>query len=122
MRDAPDLHVMWGWLQVDEVIPVRSGATDSWMSYHPHMATSESRAANNTLYVARETLSARRTSSAIFPAPAPSRTYDERLRLTKPGYSRSVWALPQWFFPEPPRPPLGYHGDPERWQVRRRSA
>jgi hypothetical protein len=42
-------------------------------------------------------------------------TYDDRLRLTRPGCSRSRRSLPSWFAPGPDRPPLGYHAQPTRW-------
>ena len=42
--------------------------------------------------------------------------YDDRLRLTAPGASRSVWRLPDWFYPSGGRPPLGSHArNLERW-------
>ena len=52
---APDLHVIWGWLQIEEVAPVASSYSQPWMRYHPHVAAADHRA-NNTLYVSRETL------------------------------------------------------------------
>jgi hypothetical protein len=115
VHGAPDLHVIWGWLQVDEVISVGSATHPTWMGYHPHLVAG-SRGPNNTLYVAREKLTLKGVSLDMPGAGAFSR-FDDRLRLTKPGCNRSIWTLPPWFAPEPPRPPLGYHGDPDRWQV-----
>jgi hypothetical protein len=115
VQGAPDLHVIWGWLQVDEVIPVGSAIHPTWMNYHPHMVAG-TRGPNNTLYVARETLTLDGVSLDI-PGAGTFSTFDDRLRLTKPGFNRSIWTLPSWFAPEPPRRPLGYHGDPDRWQV-----
>jgi hypothetical protein len=111
---APDLHVIWGWLQIAKVVPVARLSPEPWMRYHPHVAAGEHRI-NNTLYISRETLAIDGTATDV-PGAGGFRTYDDRLRLTAPGRSRSQWRLPGWFAPTPPRPPLGYHGDPKRWQ------
>jgi len=115
ITDAPDIHVIWGWLQVDEVIPVGGGSHPSWMNYHPHMV-SGTRGRNNTIYVARERLTLDGVSLDL-PGAGTFSKFDEHLRLTKLGRNRSIWTLPAWFAPEPPRPPLGYHGDAERWRA-----
>lgn len=114
-QGAPDLHVIWGWMQIDEVIPVGNGPHSEWMRYHPHLVAG-SRGSNNTLYVAREKLTLDGLDLDLPGAGAFSH-YDDRLRLTKPGASRSTWALPRWFAPDGLRPPLGYHGDTARWTV-----
>lgn len=113
VKGAPDLHVLWGWFQIGDVIPVDGASTPSWMAYHPHLVAG-SRAANNTLYVARETLNVDGIVGDV-PGAGAFATYDDRLRLTKSGCNRSTWSLPSWFFPGPSRTPLGYHQDPTRW-------
>lgn len=115
VRGAPDLHVMWGWLQVAEVIKVGSEKHPAWMSYHPHLAPGR-QLASDTLYVARDRLRVGGVDLDL-PGAGTFGAYRDRLRLTAPGHNRSVWALPAWFAPNPPRPPLGYHGAPGRWQV-----
>ena len=55
VRGAPELHVLWGLLQVDAVSAVESGPVLAWAEYHPHL--SRTRRTNNTLYVAAEHLS-----------------------------------------------------------------
>lgn len=115
VHGAPDLHVIWGWMQIDEVIPVGGAAHPDWMSYHPHLIAG-TRGPNNTVYVARERL-ALEGAPVDLPGAGAFSHYDDRLRLTKPGASRSTWTLPSWFAPEHPRPPLGYHGDPARWTM-----
>lgn len=115
VRGAPDLHVLWGWLQIGDVVPVDHASMPTWMEYHPHLVPG-SRGPNNTVYVARETL-----GLDVVPVDLPGAgvfsTYDDRLRLTQPGASRSAWDLPAWFAPGDSRPALGYHSDPDRWQV-----
>lgn len=99
---APDLHVLWGWMEVGAVVDVGAGAgaVPTWAAYHPHVAGRAPRA-NNTLYVARH--------AGVF------RHYDDRLRLTRAGEARSRWSLPAWFEPRG-RAPLGYHHAPSRWR------
>ena len=111
---APDLHVIWGWMQVDEVVPVGSVEHPAWMKYHPHIASPRGR--GNTVYTAREKLTLD-GSELGFPGAGVFSHYNYRLRLTKTGSSRSVWDLPAWFAPGPSRPPLGFHDRPDRWQL-----
>ena len=116
VKGAPDLHVLWGWFQIGEVIPIEDGASSpAWMDYHPHLVAG-SRGANNTLYVASETLSVDGVGNDV-PGAGTFATYDARLQLTKPGCSRSSWSLPRWFYPGPSRTPLGYHHDLGRWNL-----
>lgn len=111
---APDLHVIWGWMQIGTVVPVGSVEHPSWMSYHPHIASPRGR--GNTVYVARENLALDGIDLDL-PGAGVFDLYDDRLRLTKKGSNRSTWELPSWFAPSDSRPPLGYHGDPDRWHV-----
>ncbi len=108
------MHVLWGWMQVDDVIPVGNCSLASWMAYHPHLAGF--RGPNNTLYVASETL-ALDGAWLDLPGAGVFSHYDDRLRLTKPGHKRSMWELPAWFAPRGSRPALGYHSDPGRWEL-----
>jgi hypothetical protein len=134
VKGAPDLHVVYGWLRVGEVLDlahqpycaqvsaicgesgpwlaVSRGAPRStlcappWAMYHPHCqwhGTGE-----NALYVAAH-------SDGLGDAEGGAiEHYDERLRLSAPGESRSFWRLPAWFHPRG-RTPLSYHADPDRW-------
>ena len=95
---APDLHVLWGWMQVDEVVPVGGVEHPAWMKYHPHIASPRGR--GNTVYTAREKL-ALDGIELDFPGAGVFSHYNDRLRLTKKGGSRSVWESPSWFVPVP---------------------
>jgi len=111
---APDLHVLFGWLQVARVIPVRAGGPEvpAWAGYHPHFhGDSEGR---NTVYVARDELRLPGMPTGSAGAGAFGR-YRDALRLTAPGRTRTGWRLPRWFFPRDGRPPLTYHGNPDQW-------
>lgn len=85
VRNAPDLHVIYGYLQVGDVIADKDEIAK--FHWHPHsrMATDK-----NCLFVARERLSwnSGMSGSGVF-------SYDRRLVLTKDGMSRSNWRLPE---------------------------
>ncbi|MEZ4662099.1 MAG: hypothetical protein R2911_31495 [Caldilineaceae bacterium] len=114
---APDMHVIYGWLQVESVFyPARCADADipAWLRDHPHCAPDFAR--QNAIYVARERLAlagvdGRIAGGGLFPACRPARqlTAAESAR-------RSLWRLPGWFYPPAPEQALSYHGKMERWQ------
>jgi hypothetical protein len=116
---APNLHVIFGWLEVDEVLPIvadrkSSLARHPWIASHPHVASPQHYTdARNTLYVASAAsgFGARLPFGAgLFPR------YLDTLRLTHSDADRrSTWALPAWFMPGPHRPALSYHSKASRW-------
>ena len=112
VRGAEDIHALWGWLQVDRVWDLtKSRDVPKWAADHPHLdGTPRSR---NALYCSSKelVLGAERTGK---PGAGVFGRWDERLRLTAPGRTRSIWRLPAWFLPRGRRP-LGYHSDPDRW-------
>jgi Nucleotide modification associated domain 3 len=114
VRDAPKIHVIFGWLQVGRVARASDdlAAEIPWANGHPHLAAPE-RYTNNTLYFASNGLS----SVAIDASGAG--TFDvlrPQLILSQadPYMGCSIWRLPQWFNPRG-RAPLTYHGKPTRW-------
>lgn len=119
VKDAPDLHVLFGWLQVGAVIDFAHG-TDcpDWAASHPHRQTSylqDAVKSGNVLYVASSCLKlfgcdTHHSGGGLFPKFIP------RLQLSKPNGLRSTWLLPQWFMPSHERKPLTYHSDMNRWQ------
>ena len=115
VKGAPDLHLLWGWLQVERVLAAETDQIPAWAAYHPHTGY-RGRYNFNTLYVARERLSIAGIQFELPGAGVFSR-YDQKLQLTKPGSNRSLWNLPAWFAPVDGRSPLGFHGRPARWCV-----
>jgi hypothetical protein len=111
---APDLHVVFGWLQIGQIISsTDAGRAPRWARYHPHFNRPLSYA-NDCVYVARSRaeIPGRRLDLAgagVFESSQP------RLCLTAPGRSRSVWQLPSWFCPTGRKSALSYHGGPQRW-------
>ena len=119
VRGAPELHLLWGWLQVYQkhrVADLRPNNLD-WGRQHPNICF-EYPDANNTVYAASRNLDLgiehdgqKIKGWGVFPK------FDQRLVLTDPrGAGVSNWRLPRWFYPEGNKPPLTYHPDRKRWR------
>ncbi|MCY4487394.1 MAG: hypothetical protein OXF11_09810 [Deltaproteobacteria bacterium] len=109
-------HVLWGWLQIGRIHKVDELTSETlpWARYHPHFQGK--RDVNNTLYIAADGL---RLNGREVDAPGAGlfRQIDDRLILTDPDAgSLTRWRLPAAFYPDARKPPLSYHGTPERWQ------
>jgi hypothetical protein len=117
-REAPNIHAMFGWLEVDLVLPVVSERdaclnASPWIANHPHVATpTHYTDPRNTLYVAKET-SEYRTSSI---GGGRFTRMNKNLCLTHEGSTRSIWSLPMWFMPTSGKTALSFHSDPRRWR------
>lgn len=111
-RGAPNLHVLFGWLQVGQVLSIPPQAPPAWAAEHPHVLNVDRR--RNTIYVAREHLSLSGDELDL-PGAGVFESYDDRLRLTAHGATRSVWQVPTWLVPHTGRRALGYHEDSKRW-------
>ena len=110
------MHVLFGWLQVAERIPVSSwSANDRWAVYHPHFARSPH--PSNVIYVSGKHL---RLPNRALNGTAGAGTfqfYSDKLRLTAPDSDRpGRWLLPEWFSPEHRPSTLSFHGDAARWE------
>ena len=115
VRGAAQLHLLWGWLQIEQVCKVDEIRTDAklrWAHYHDHFRGYDD--PSNTLYVASRRLDLGGIQAApgagVFPR------LDARLHLTEPGKPVSQWRLPRWFYPDGKKTPLTYHGTRARWQ------
>jgi hypothetical protein len=114
VRDAPKLHVIFGWLQIGRVSRANNELTTEfpWANGHPHLAAPE-RYKNNTLYFASDRLSSigiDASGAGTFGRLRPKLT----LSQTDPYVGCSMWQLPRWFLPNG-RPALSYHSKPARW-------
>lgn len=117
---AQDIHCLFGWLQVGALFhPGMDGTVPpTWTSEHPHVRDAGyycSDANNNTLYVASQRLSLPGlgrsvAGGGVFPQ------FTGNLQLTAPGHQRSLWRLPDFFYPTRGVPPLSYHVDLRRWR------
>jgi hypothetical protein len=121
-RNAPNIHALFGWLQVDERVAVGHDARPAlqrhpWLNGHPHIAGAESySSSNNSIYIGRETLTlagkdVKAPGAGVLPQ------FRKDLQLTAPGRTRSWWRLPIWFHPQAGRPALSYHVDSKRWSL-----
>lgn len=113
LKDAPDIHCMFGWLQVGEVINVAELQPIHYpkgLQEHPHFAFAKLMAHNNTIYVCADSL---------FDGEAPGAGvfthWSSHLQLTADGRSRSRWRLPAWMHPSSGLGPMSYHPSQSRW-------
>jgi len=112
---AADLHVIYGWMQVGQVVELAANAARAmpWAAYHPHLSDA-ARYKRNTLFVASSMLV---SIGLALPGGGAFSHFRPELCLTardEPG-GRSLWKLPGWFYPSG-RPALSRHGDRKRWR------
>jgi hypothetical protein len=115
---GPPVHVLWGWLQVGDVVPVdaiRGLRGWSWAAEHPHFAFPENPA--NTLYVAAPALTIPGAASKGAAGSGSFDRFDAARQLSAaPGARRAgTWKLPACFLPDGRRA-LTYHSSPSRWR------
>ena len=94
---GPDFHLIYGFLQVGEIIRVHNNKNiPLWLSNHPHTNIEKylemKAGTNNTIYLASDELTFLRgvPGYGCF-------KFGPKLVLTKPGETRTHWALPQEF-------------------------
>lgn len=120
-RGAPNRHVLFGWLQVGEVISLPEGpdATISkmpWLAEHPHLGFGPD--PRNTVYIAAEKLSLPGLGPLKAAGAGLFRTLRPELVLTAEGQpKRSLWSVPSWMAPASGRPPLSHHENLGRWKA-----
>ncbi|MFL5694718.1 MAG: hypothetical protein ACJ795_23245 [Ktedonobacteraceae bacterium] len=116
VRNTPDLHVIFGWLQVEQRIPVASlSEIPAWALDHPHCKATKYRSIDSiyisTSYLHLPGIDSNKPGSGVFPLLASD------LCLTAPNKSRSIWQLPNWFYPHENTPGLSYHSSLHRWKL-----
>jgi len=122
---APDLNIIFGWLQVGEVLDLEQvhprGAIERypWLKDHPHLnlpADLRLAPSAHAIYLAAERLCLPGFASSDVPGAGVFRAVDPRLTLTaKNAGGRSVWKLPRWFKGDASRPWLTQFPRPEWW-------
>ena len=99
VRGAPNLHVIFGWMEVGAVHPVSDQLIEAmpWARAHPHFAGRE-RYRNNTAYVAGKRLG---SLGLAMPGAGVFDRIRPELVLTQlePYRGRSIWRLPACFEP-----------------------
>jgi hypothetical protein len=105
---APDLHVIFGWLQVEQRIALQSRiGILAWAHYHPHCQVIDPDPAESlylsTPYLELPGMNIQQTGGGVF------HDFAHKLCLTAEDYIRRFWRLPSWFHPSAGRRPLSYH-------------
>ena len=104
VKGAPDLHIIYGWLQVGQVIGSPADVPE-WLQSHPHNSPERWGSKSNAIYIASDSLSIEPELSG-----AGCLHYSDSLVLTKKGCSRRVWDLPDFMR----NIPITYNAD--AWQ------
>jgi hypothetical protein len=94
LKFAPNLHVIFGYLQIGEILRIdETTNVPECIRDHPHAANIRLRRSPlNTVYIARDTVSWDKNipGAGVF-------NFDKKLVLTKTGFPRSQWDLPEFF-------------------------
>jgi hypothetical protein len=97
-KGSPDLHSLWGWLQIGDIVPVTKNTAREFPEFkdHHHVAFPDRDSGENVIYVATKNLKIGGVTKSL-PGYGTFRNFDSRLQLTMEGERKSVWCLPQWF-------------------------
>jgi len=97
------VHMIFGWLQIEQALYTSETPVPEWLAYHPHAIERRINRPSNCIYVGRKAASwnSRIKGYGIFPKAS------RNLILTKDGMSRSRWELPSEF----KGIPLTYHSE-----------
>lgn len=122
-RKAPDIHLLFGWLQVGTIYHLFSpdSKLPSWADRHGEVSDgqdwwkADGYYPDWALYVASKHLDLSGVPRDL-PGGGAFRKYDNRLCLTEPGKRRGCWRLPGWMFPFPGRKPLTFHSAKHKWK------
>lgn len=90
-KGAPDLHLIYGYMQVDSIIKV-GDEIPKWLSEHPHSSRLINGSRTDAIFLPTERL----TFAPELPG-ASMLKFAPELVLTAPGLSRSKWKLPYFF-------------------------
>jgi Nucleotide modification associated domain 3 len=90
-RNAPDMHLIFGYLQIGSIYSDIINLPKE-LQYHPHAQKRFTGDKNNCIYKAAESLSFSSSNNG-----AGCLFFHDNLVLTKKGYSKSRWELPEFF-------------------------
>ena len=117
--NSPDLHVIFGWLQIAQILRVGNNTAHykkqyPWLARHPHLHGNRDN--NNTIYLSADPRRLIYKKDEISLGGGNFRAIKKTLILTEPGqHKRSVWKLPKWFYPAQDKVALSHHPDLNRW-------
>jgi hypothetical protein len=118
VQGAPDLHVIFGWLQIEQRVPVaHHSLLPAWAGDHAHCRRAQPLALES-LYISSDRLTLPgvtfdKPGAGVFSCYAPSLC----LTLHDPYATRRNWRLPRWIAPTGGRTALTYHPNPQSWQT-----
>ena len=116
LRHTPDLHIVFGYLQVGDIIELSRAPAPDWAKDHPHLhGTARKSDKGNTLYIAANDLVLPGVEG--LPGAASFTKFRNALQLTAEGMTRSIWRLPQWFYPRAGVCFLSSHERKDRWRM-----
>ena len=96
-KGAPDIHAIFGWLQIAERLSLTGGdPRPPWAVQHPH-CLGEPYASQDSLYISAEHLDLHGIPAGTIPGGGVGRRFSSSLCLTAPSENRSMWLLPEWF-------------------------
>jgi len=119
--NSQDLHIVYGWLFVEDVISVFGKEKDilrkyPWLERHPHLHLPSSKDPHNTIYIGNQTLPFGSSTNTLVTGVFRS-IRDIQILTDTTQQNRSLWKLPACFYPEGNKPPLSYHTKKERWKI-----
>jgi hypothetical protein len=118
-QNSPNLHVIYGWLFVEDVVLVYGKEIDirgkyPWLEYHPHLCGITDK--QNAIYIGKKTLpneiNENKSGYGVF-----NKIRDIQVLTDTSQKKRSVWKLPNCFYPSENKPPLSYHTKKNRWLI-----
>ena len=117
ISNAPDLHVIFGWLQIERRIDVGPcKEIPDWAMDHAHCVRTK-HSNPDVIYISRETMhlpfhGIDKSGAGLFGK------FDPRLCLTMQNQNRSIWQLPGWLrLEDGKKKGLSYHRSAKRWTV-----
>lgn len=115
VKDAPSLHIIFGWLQIERRIPVDNLLEiPSWALRHPH-CIGEKYGNRDSIYISSKRI---KLLNIDKPGAGTFKKFDLALRLTAlSSLKTSVWQLPSWFHPKGKNSSLSYHKSLNRWTL-----
>src|SRR5579884_3247556 len=116
---APDLHVLFGWLQIERRIPLaQRECIPAWAQEHPHVQRNQ-HYRYDSIYIAADKLRLPGAATDV-PGGGIFRRFRPSLCLTEmePYVSRRYWHMPRWMYPVSGKKGLTYHEDVEKWTLR----
>lgn len=117
---SPDLHAIYGWLLVEETIPVYGNEKHvlnqyPWLERHPHLLGNKDK--QNTIYIGSRFLPSQLSSKNRPGASVFNNLRDVQILSDPRQKNRSCWRLPACFYPERTKPSLTYHEKKARWKI-----